>query len=271
MVRITRALLIILMITLIIPSVSFADKQLVYDDANLFTSSEIEDLEKEANALSAEYNMDIVIVTTDDAQGKSSRDYADDFFDYGGFGVGSDHDGILFLIDMDNRETYISTSGIGIRYLTDARIESVLDTVFDEGLSNGDFYGAALGFLKGARKYLEAGIPQGQYNEPEKVKEPNKLTKTDIIISLIGGTVVGGMFYGSTKARYRTPKRGNPYSYKANSIVNLTTRNDRLINSFVTTRHIPKPPSSSGGSSAGRSSTHTSSSGRTHGGGGRKF
>ena len=59
---------------------------------------------------------------------------------------------------MDNREAYISTSGIGIRYLTDARIESVLDTVFDEGLSNGDFYGAALGFLKGARKYLEAGM-----------------------------------------------------------------------------------------------------------------
>lgn len=271
MVKVIRALLIILMITLIIPNTSFADKQLVYDDANLFSSLEIENLEKEANDLSIEYNMDIVIVTTNDAQGKSPRDYADDFFDYGGFGVGSEYDGILFLIDMDNREAYISTSGDAIRYLTDARIESILDMVFDNGLSNGDYYGAALGFLQGTRKYLDAGIPEGQYNEPEKVREPNRLTLTDIIISLIGGIVTGGMFYGSTKAGYKTPRRGNPYSYKANSIVNLTTRNDRLINSFVTTRHIPKPPSSSGGSSIGRSTIHRSSSGRTHGGGGRKF
>ena len=28
---------------------------------------------------------------------------------------------------MDNRETYISTTGQGIRYLTDVRIEAVLD------------------------------------------------------------------------------------------------------------------------------------------------
>lgn len=271
MVRITRVLLIILVITLIIPNIIFADKQLVYDDANIFTSGEIEKLEKDANALSNEYNMDIVIVTTNDAQGKSPRDYADDFFDYNGFGVGPDYDGILFLIDMDNREAYISTSGIGIRYLTDVRIESVLDIVYDEGLSKGDFYGAANGFLLGTRQHLETGIPEGQYNEPEKVKIPNRLTVMDIIISLIGGTVVGGVFYGSTKARYRTPRRGNPYSYRANSIVNLTTRNDRLINSFVTTRHIPKPPSNTGGSSIGRSTTHRSSSGRTHGGGGRKF
>jgi len=215
--------------------------------------------------------MDIVIVTTNDAQGKSSRDYADDFFDNGGFGVGGDYDGILFLIDMDNREAYISTSGIGIRYLTDIRIESILDMVFDNGLIAGDYYGAAGGFLKGTRKYLELGIQQGQYNEPEQVKKINKLTTMDIVISLVGGIAAGGIFYGITKARYRTPKRDNPYSYKTNSIVNLTTNNDRLINSFVTTRHIPKPSSSSGGSSAGRSSTHTSSGGRTHGGGGRKF
>ena len=53
-------------------------------------------LEEEANNLSSEYNMDIVIVTTNDAAGKTSREYADDFFDYGGFGVGPDYDGILF-------------------------------------------------------------------------------------------------------------------------------------------------------------------------------
>lgn len=271
MVKVSRVLIVILLLVLMVPVFAFGDRQLVYDDANLFDPEEIEKLEQEANSLSNDYNMDIVIVTTNDAKGKSSREYTDDFFDYGGFGRGSDYDGILFLIDMDNREAYISTSGIAIRYLTDARIESVLDEVFDNSLGNGDYYGAALDFLEGTKDYLERGIPQGQYNEPERVKEKNKLTVTDIIISLAGGTIAGAVFYGSTKASYKTPRQGNPYSYKANSIVNLSANTDRLINSFVTTRHIPKPPSSKGGSSTGRSTTHRSSSGRTHGGGGRKF
>ena len=75
---------------------------------------------------------------------------------------------------MDNREAYISTSGIAIRYLTDLRLDKILDRVFDEGLLDGDYYGAAMGFLKGTRTYLEAGIPSDQYNEPEKVVKPKK-------------------------------------------------------------------------------------------------
>lgn len=270
MVRLPKVLLV-LCIILLISSMAFADKELVFDEANLFTESEIENLHKEANSISDEYNMDIVIVTTDDAQGKSSRDFADDYFDYNGFGRGTDYDGILFLIDMDNREAYISTSGIGIRYLTDKRIESILDMIYDEGLVKGDFYTASTEFLRGTKIYLDAGIPEGQYNEPENIRKPNRITVLDIIISLIGGTAVGGIFYGNTRSRYKMPRRGNPYSYRTNSFVNLTTNSDRLINSFVTTRYIPKPPSNSGGSSSGRSTTHTSSSGRTHGGGGRKF
>src|SRR5690606_7002669 len=112
----------------------YANKTLVFDDAMLFSDDERVALEVEANNLSSEYKMDIVIVTTNNAEGKTSREYADDFYYYGGFGVGDDYDGILFLIDMDNREAYIYTSGIGIRYLTDLRMDKVLDRVFDEGL-----------------------------------------------------------------------------------------------------------------------------------------
>ena len=158
--------------------------------------------------------MDIVIVTTNDAAGKTSREYADDFFDYGGFGVGPDYDGILFLIDMDNREAYISTSGIAIRYLTDLRLDKILDRVFDEGLLDGDYYGAAMGFLKGTRTYLEAGIPSDQYNEPEKVVKPKKITVIDVIIGLVGGLIASGSFYFGTKARYKTPRTYNQYFYK---------------------------------------------------------
>lgn len=271
MVRKTIAILMLISCFILIfqPSIGYSEKNLVFDEANLLTNSEILLLEEEANRISDKYNMDIVIVTTNDAQGKSSRDFADDYFDYGGFGRGSEYDGILFLLDMDNREAYISTTGIGIRYLTDQRIESVLDSVFDGGLSSGNYYGAILGFLDRTEFFLEQGIPSGQYNQPEP--EPNTLTFEEVIFSLIGGIIAGGLFYIINKSRYKMGRRHNPYSYRANSIVNFTARDDKLINTFVTHRVIPKNNNISGGSSSGRSTTHRSSSGRSHGGGGRKF
>ncbi|TJX15663.1 TPM domain-containing protein [Tissierella creatinini] len=246
-----------------------AFKELVFDEAGLFSSEERVSLETEANDLSEAYNMDIVITTTNDTGGKSSMEYADDYFDYNGFGQGPDYDGILFLIDMDNREAFISTSGLGIRYLTDQRIEGVLDEVFDSGLGDGDYYGASQGFLRKTRQYLEAGIPSNQYSADEK--EPNRITIFDMLIGLVGGTATGGIFYGSTKSSYKLRNPGNPFSYRNNSIVNVVPGEDRLIDSIVTHRIIPRPPKGGGSSGGGRSTTHRSSSGRTHGGGGRKF
>ncbi|MCQ4921919.1 TPM domain-containing protein [Tissierella carlieri] len=260
----------ILIILILQPITVLAEKSLVFDDAMLFTEDEIIKLQTEVNNLSNDYNMDIVIVTTSDTDGKTSREYADDFFDYGGFGVGDNYDGILFLIDMDNREAYISTFGIGIRYLTDARIERILDIVFDSGLVEDDYYGAAMGFLRGTKDYLEAGIPSNQYNEPEYIKPKNILTFTDVIISIIGGIVTSSLFYFTTKSRYKTPRVVNPFSYRNNSLVKLTLNEDKLVDTFVTHRIIPKPTNNSN-SSSGKSTTHNSSSGRSHGGGGRKF
>lgn len=248
----------------------FSAKTLVFDEAGLFNKEQIASLETEANQLSESYNMDIVITTTNDAQGKSSREYADDYFDYNGFGVGTDFDGILFLIDMDNREAYISTSGVGIRYLTDERIERILDKVFESGLSDGDYYGASMGFLNGTRNYLQMGIPSDQFNEPEEAVVPNKLTLFDILVGLVGGTTTGGIFYGTTKSKYKLRNPGNAFSYRNNSIVNVVPNEDKLVDSIVTNRIIPKPTNTNH-SSSGRSSTHRSSSGRSHGGGGRKF
>lgn len=264
-------LFILIGLTIMFPITIFAEKALVFDDAMLFNQEEIISLENEANSLSKSYNMDIVIVTTDDTMDKTTMEYADDFFDYNGFGVGNEYDGILFLIDMDNGEAYISTSGIGIKYLTDERIEEILDDVFDNGLSDGDYYGATLGFISGTEKYLKAGIPSDQYNYSEEPKEKNKLTTFDFIISILGGLGTSGIFFFSTKSKYKMKNPVKPLTFRNNSFVNFRSNEDKLIDSFVTTRIIPKPQNNSSSSSSGKSTTHRSSSGRSHGGGGRKF
>ena len=102
--------------------------------------------------------MDIVIVTTNDTMGNLLEILLMITLIMVDLEWEEDYSGILFLIDMDNGEAYISTTGIAIRYLTDERIESILDLVFDNGLIDGDYYGAAVGFLKGTEDYLEKGF-----------------------------------------------------------------------------------------------------------------
>lgn len=254
---------------LFIMSSIFADKVLVVDLAEAFTEEEKSNLEYRAAALGNRFNMDIVIVTTSDAEGKSSRDYADDYFDNNGYGVGADRDGILFLIDFDNSEAYISTSGNGIRYLTDVRIEKVLDDVFDSGLTDGKYYNAADAFLDSTEKFLSEGIPKGQYNAP--ISKENSLTTAEGIIGAAASGTLGLGFFSNIKRKYKTKPRARVFEYRNNSIINLGITEDNLINSYVTTRIIPVVSKPSGSSSSGRSTTHHSSSGRTHGGGGRKF
>ena len=97
------------------------------DAAGLLTADEISDLNDEIASFMEESGWNVYAVTTDDAQGKSATAYADDFFDEHS---PEQEDGVALLIDMDNREITISTCGIAIRYLTDSRIDNILDAAY---------------------------------------------------------------------------------------------------------------------------------------------
>ncbi len=263
----------------------FAGESRVYDQASLFTSSEIQSLEDAISTLVATYQMDIVIVTTDDAQGATSQDYADDFYDYNGFGIGEDKDGLLLLIDMDNRNVYISTTGLAIRHLTDARINALLDNVTPY-LSDGDFYRASTTFLRKVEGYFKAGIPSNQYNQDEYNNiDPYEPTKREpfknnsgeypsgsslalsIGASLIGAFLIAFITRAIIMYTYKHPRFTTPETKPLRNSVHYTERIDQFITSHTTSVKIQ----SSNNSGGGRSSTHHSSSGRSHGGGGRGF
>lgn len=264
--KIFYLLSIIILILVLNPMILKGQELKVFDEANLFSSDELKALDLEANKISETYNMDIIIVTTDDAQGKTSREYADDYYDYNGLGIGSDADGILFLIDMDNSEAYISVSGLGMKYITDLREEKILDTIFDSGLAEGDFYGGAKGFLSASKEYLEIGIPANQYSEDGSAKE-NTLTFMEGIISLVSGGLASTGFFFRTKSKYKMKNPVKVFNFRENSNINLESESDLFIDSVTTHRAIPKASEND----SGKTTTHTSSSGKTHSGGGRKF
>lgn len=248
-----------------------AEDDNVYDDAGLLTEGEISTLNQKINDLEAESGWNVYAVTTDDAMGKSATAYADDFFDAHS---PEQEDGVALLIDMDNREITISTCGEAVRYLTDARIDSILDDAYTD-VSNGDYGNCLITMVDGVAGYYQKGIPEGQYNydtETGEVSRYHKLTLGEAGVTLLIALVCGILLYAAVAAKYTLRLGTYQYDFRANSKVALRIRQDNFVNQTVTQRRIPKQTSSSsGGHSSGRSSTHHSSSGRSHGGGSRKF
>jgi uncharacterized protein len=148
------------------PDVLGRDSSRVFDFSALMTQSEITQLTDAIVLLRGQYGMDIVIVTSGEPEPGKSQEFADGFYDENGFGAGIDSSGILFLIDMNNREFCISTSGLMIRYVTDARLDALLDGAMPY-LSEGRYAEGAFAALAQLAVYLEDGIPAGQYNEDE--------------------------------------------------------------------------------------------------------
>ena len=119
--------LLLTLLLLLVPVSAWADGTAVDDQAGLFSQEKEQELTDRIEELTADWNMDFVVVTTEDAEGKTSEEYADDYYDYNGYA----DDGALYLIDLDNGSVWISTAGKMIRYLTDARIDAVIDAGYD--------------------------------------------------------------------------------------------------------------------------------------------
>ena len=260
--------------------------QRVYDMAELLTDQEEEAFEAEIARQRKDLNFDIVVVTIEDAGGKGSQDYADYNYEVAGFGNGSGHDGILLLIDMENRELVLSTEGRAIRIFTDERIETMLDHIY-EGASDGDFSSSVEAFLEDTEYYGEKGIPSGQYNydtETHAVSVHKSIRWYEALLAAGVSAFVAATACLTVKHQYEMKEapgqtRNLNMAYRADCRFAYDNESDVLINKFVTSQAIPRSTGGShnqggsfgGGSSAGRSSTHHSASGRSHGGGSRKF
>ena len=265
-----------LLIFCVLTSAAGQTEQRVFDQAHLMGQTEIDSLESRIASMKIKYGMDFVVLTADDVKIGGSQAYADDFYDQHGFGTGSDASGFLFFIDMANREIHVSTSGVMIRYMTDARVNVLLDAVIPY-VTAGEYIGAAYAALDQVEVFLKNGIPDNQYNQdaqgnvdPYQRPKLKAVTMGEAAIALLSGLAGALILFFSVRGKYAM--KGSAYSYdlKKNAAVNITGATDVYLRTQVT--RVPRASSNSGGgSSGGRSSTHRSSSGRVHGGGGRKF
>ena len=262
----------------------------VFDQAGLFSETEIIQLEEKIAQCRKSTKMDVVIVSAYADGERSAEEYADDYYDYGGFGVGKKASGVLLLYYMDGPgqpggECYISTAGTMINMLTDERIESILDDVYGD-LGNRDFAGATEHFLEDVKAYVKEGVESGQYTydrDTGEIVRYHSIRLYEVAIAVVIAGILAGSVCLDIKKRYAMKQSSREVSnslqaYRADCAFHFSVAGDKMVNKYVRSVPIPRNTSSgsggrghSGSSSAGRSTIHTSSSGSSHGGGGRRF
>ncbi|MBQ8585489.1 MAG: TPM domain-containing protein [Butyricicoccus sp.] len=255
----------------------------VYDDAGTFSSDQIADLSDQIAVLEAQTDgWEFAVVTTNDAEGKSAQNYADDRWDT------DDHEhGALVLFDFDNGEVYISCAGDAMGLYSDDRIETILDEMFLY-IPDGEYYEGAVAFLNRAEYYYTVGLESDEpiyhvqpgesaedyADDPiyEYIEKPVAKNYFLIIaVSLISGLAAGGIAVGVTMAKYRLKFPDRSYEIDKHAQLELTEHRDDVIGHMITHRRIPRDDDHGGGHSGGGTTVHHSSGGRVHSGGGRRM
>lgn len=261
-----------------IPVVDITEK--IYDYADLFSDSEEQDLYNKVIEYIQFYNMDMAIVTIDDNPKSNAMNFADDFYDYNIFGIGPNYDGLLFLIDMDTREMWISTTGKAILIYDDARIDKILDATYNY-IKNSQYYDCAISFIEESGNYALSGVASSNQdyiinNNGDYVRrESSQINSDNMIIILILSLIIPTVIVIVGVSKHKVIKAAtHANKYLVNESFKLTEKSDTFISTRQHRTYSPQNTSSGGssfGSSSGGSSTHRSSSGSTHGGGGRSF
>lgn len=252
-----KKILYYILITLMIIPVSInayydkvddTDKK-VYDFASVLSKSEEKEFQEIAEDFLDKYKMDMVIVTVNKGYNENEIEaYADDFYDYNGFGYGKTNDGIIIAIetyDMENDSYYIAveTTGKAIKNYTNSEIDKIFANLRKNKYDG--VYEMILGFTKDAKKYHAAPINFLAY----------------IMLVVLPFIIAGIVIVILISKNKMVKKATTAAAYLNKDDTNITAKEDR----FVTT-HVTRVPINTGSSG---SSTHRGSSGVSHGGGGR--
>ena len=245
---------------LFLSSTLFAQRRVI-DNAGLLSSGEIQELERRIAAIASTYNFDLVILTEKNIGSARPMDYADDYFDNNGYGIGANRDGCLFLQVTESRDIFFSTSGRGERILNSAAFNRLENDVI---------------------QFLRADDPAGAYRvfirDWEGILASNANGKSDNVIakhapafyalSWVVSLIIGLVALMLMKAKMSNVRpKTEADSFIIPGSLAFTRRQDAFLYSKVT--KIERKESSS--SSSLSSSSHTSSSGHSHGGGGGKY
>lgn len=246
---------------------SKVSKDYVVDNADLLTQTEENELSEKLQDISDELQFDVVVVTTNSTGSKTATEYADDYFDYNGYGRGSNNDGALFLVDMGDRKWAISTSGYGIEAIVDSALDDMEEEIVPY-LKSGDYDGAFNEFADLTYDIVnDAKNGKSYSNSTTSTTKNHKDIGTNLIVAFsigAGISLIIILVYRSKLKPVKFQKEAKEYIVPGS--FNLRRSDDVFLYFNITKVPIPK-----NNDSDDSGSFHSSSSGSSHGGSSGSF
>lgn len=261
-----------------VPSFGVESKYLI-DDADILSEEEESYLLAEIEEFINKNGFDVVIHTTDSTQGKEVYEYADDFYDNGEYS----EDGLIFVISMEFRDYYTSTSGRFVDELPSYSIDQICESVVP-CLSDGEYYKAFSVYLNNLDNhinglsyndsfvfagdyYVDDNNYEDEYYYNNTSSSSNLFTK-ELIVTAIA-VLIAVIITSILKSKMNTAvKKHQADDYIVPGSFNVELSRDLFIGSYVTKRPLPKNNNSNNNRSGG---VRMSSGGVRHGGSGGKF
>ncbi len=258
-----RKLLAACLLLFVCCGTALADEQVI-DDAGLFSLAETVKITQIIDEVEKKHQVDLAVLTTNDVPYDYSdelyilRDYADDFYDQNGYGMGPDDSGLLLVIDMNNRAMWISTAGVMREYIDDSREEQIFDDA-TPWMRSGAYGQATIRAMESVSRMMNTGREAGTFLYDEVTGERlsgvyNPLTTGEMGFAAIAGAAVALIIALSVRSGYSL--QGSTYSYDVSQHANIDLTRDS--ETFLR-------------KSVSRTARSTSSGGVSHGGGGRRF
>lgn len=244
-------------------------KPRLVDEAGLLESSRAAVLLEKLDEISRRQKCDVAVVTVNSLEGKRSDAYADDFYDYNGYGMGPGYDGILLLVCVEDRDWAITTYGFAIPAFTDAG-QAYMAEQFKPDLSAGNYSEAFGRFAELCDEFLTQARNSAPFDNgnlpdsaaPFSLKSFLNLLPLALIIGIIASLVITSAMKSKLKSvRSQAAAR----NYLREGSLKITRSSDVFL--YKTVSKTVRASSSSGGGSG----IHRSSSGRSHGGSRGKF
>ena len=244
-------------------------KPLLVDEAGLLSEEESSTLINKLEEISQRQKNEVAVVTVNSLEGKTAEAYADDYYDYNGYGYGENDDGLLLLVSMGEREWAVTTYGYCHTVaFTDAGLDYI-SSEFRRKLSSGEYakaFDCFAGLCDDFLTQAATGEPYDVDNMPKGKVSPIWLY-TDLVVAFF---ISFGIVKGKSRNLKSVKKQESAKAYERRGSLSLRRSTDSFVNRIVTQKTIRNEKNSSSGSSGG-SSSHISSSGRSHGGTSGKF
>ncbi len=255
----TLLMMICFMLLLVTPAFALTGNDLIVDNAYLLSNGEREKIGEYAKQMSKKNNTSICIVTTNGIDG-SIEEWQEEYFYDHDLGTGSKNNGLMLVIDMENRKWNIMTFGDVDDTIIPYECQYIGEAVRND-LSDSRFYDAFHDYIYLADEHLNLTDSERDYyrelqEKNNKTEKKRSIPIVGFIMSFLVSVGISAGSVNSMKKSMNTRVRQSDAShYMDKDSFHLTSKRDIYLYSTVQRTAKPKEEKeSSSGSFHGHSS-----------------